>query len=294
MSHDNYELPSIYTRKPEPNNQYDSEDEEEEINLDNVMSSDAALTTKRSTFRDVHVEDNRLAWLLLATSLSILIMTAVPVLFDIPNISPWFTGDALFRFFDPIITLPLNLFIITRADVMTSGRSNYWGPLSEASVVWLLWTFGAALFVQFHGVHTASALFKHPIQDFNLAHPELVVQYPVLHEMYSNMRDLWEHYIAHYLYAGGAMIMSWVQLFAFRNQLHGPLPTVTKVVWIIGSIVYGLLLSAVAIQFPDGLIVGLVYSVVIGSICIAMILLNPKNLKRGGLLTMGRRMACLL
>jgi hypothetical protein len=127
MSHDNYELPSIYTRKPEQNNQYDSEDEEEEINIgaDNVMSSTSILPVRRNTFRDIHVEDNRLAWLMLGTSLSILIMTVVPVVCDIPNISPWFPGDSLFRFFDPIITLPLNLFIITRADIMTSGRSNY-------------------------------------------------------------------------------------------------------------------------------------------------------------------------
>lgn len=115
------------------------------------------------------------------------------------------------------------------------------------------------------------------------------------------MRDLWEHYIAHYLYAGGAMIMSWAQLFAFRNQVHGPLPTTTKIVWIIGTIVYGLLLAGVAIQFPDGTKVGLVYSILIGSVCAAMLLLNRKNLKLGGLITMGRRMviqfylgACIL
>lgn len=127
MSHDTYELPSIYTaRKVEINNHYDSE-EEDEINLENSLPSinPPALTTKRSTFRDVHLEDNRLAWLLLCTSLSILVMTAVPAVFDLPDMSPWFTGDALFRFFDPVITLPLNLFIITRADVMTTGRSNY-------------------------------------------------------------------------------------------------------------------------------------------------------------------------
>jgi hypothetical protein len=34
------------------------------------------------------------------------------------------------------------------------------GALSEASLTWLLWTLGAGLFVQFHGVHTAAALFK--------------------------------------------------------------------------------------------------------------------------------------
>lgn len=119
--------------------------------------------------------------------------------------------------------------------------------------------------------------------------------------MYSNMRDLWEHYIAHYLYAAGAMIMSWVQLFAFRNQVHGPLPTITKIVWCVGVIFYGLLLAGVAIEFPHGLIVGLVYTIVIGLICVLMMVLNRKGLKRGGLFTMGRRMvpqfylgACIL
>ncbi|KAI9470025.1 MAG: hypothetical protein EXX96DRAFT_492065 [Benjaminiella poitrasii] len=152
------------------------------------------------------------------------------------------------------------------------------GALSEASVIWLLWSL-----------------------DFNLAHPELVSEYPVLHEIYSYMRDLWEHYIAHYLYAGGAMIMSWVQLFAFRNQIHGPLSTMTKIVWSVGIVMYGLLLAAVAIEFPHGTLVGLVYSIVFGLVCLIMILFNRKNLPRGGLFTMGRRMviqfylgACIL
>lgn len=144
MSHDNYELPSIYTRKPE-NSRYDSEDEEE-INIggDQVMTS-SVLPTKRQAFRDLHVEDNRLAWLMLGTALSILIMTVVPVLGDIPNITPWFPGDSLFRFFDPIITLPFNLFIITRANVMTSGRSNYCKTISI--------DFSLSLFKTLHFFH---------------------------------------------------------------------------------------------------------------------------------------------
>lgn len=108
--------------------------------------------------------------------------------------------------------------------------------------------------------------------------------------MYSNMRDLWEHYIAHYMYAAGAMAMSWVQLFVFRNQVHGPLPTTTKVIWCLGSLVYGLLIAGVAIEFPHGLIVGLIYSVVIGLATLTMLLLNKQNLTQGGLFTMGKRM----
>ncbi|EIE86936.1 hypothetical protein RO3G_11647 [Rhizopus delemar RA 99-880] len=155
---------------------------------------------------------------------------------------------------------------MTRADVMcTGGQPHYWGALSERSVAWLLWSIGAA-------------------------HPELVTQYPVLEEMYSNMRDLWEHYIAHYMYAAGAMAMSWVQLFVYRNQIHGPLPTPTRIVWCIGSLVYGLLVAGVAIEFPNGLIVGLIYSVVIALVAVAMLLFNKRNLPKGGLFTMGRRM----
>jgi hypothetical protein len=109
--------------------------------------------------------------------------------------------------------------------------------------------------------------------------------------MYLNMENLWEHYIAHYLYAGGAMIMSWVQLFAFRNQVHGPLPLMTRIVWCVGSIFYGLLLAGVAIEFPKGLIVGLIYTLVIGTVCIMMMVFNRQNLpKGGGIFTMGRRM----
>lgn len=132
MSHDAYELPSMYTRKAEisNNNNYDSEDEEDSgmsSGAGHVMpSSTTVLPTHRNAFRDSHVEDNRLAWLLLGTSLSILLMTVIPVLADIPYVSyPWFSGNSLFRLFDPLITLPLNLFIITRADVMSTGRSNY-------------------------------------------------------------------------------------------------------------------------------------------------------------------------
>lgn len=130
MAHDNYELPSIYTRQPLEQNFTDSEDEEEEIiNNDGqggmMPTSTSALPSRHSLYKDVHTEDNRLAWLMLGTAFFTLIMTVIPVVCDIPNISPWFTGDALWRFFDPLITLPLNLFIITRADIMTSGRSNY-------------------------------------------------------------------------------------------------------------------------------------------------------------------------
>lgn len=186
MSHDNYELPSIYTRKPEQNIGF--EESEDEIDLINTSRGQTHILSPGPSreYKEIHVEDNRLAWLLLGVAFFTLIMTVIPVICDLPNLSPWFTGDALWRFFDPVITLPLNLFIMTRADIMANGRSNYCkhfiklafltyinvllkgGALSEASVTWLLWTLGAGLYVQFHGVHTAAALFKVSIAMFLL------------------------------------------------------------------------------------------------------------------------------
>ncbi|CAM0135937.1 unnamed protein product [Umbelopsis sp. WA50703] len=133
-------------------------------------------------------------------------------------------------------------------------------------------------------------MFKHPIEQFNLDNPALVAQYPVLNEMYLNMEDLWEHKIAHYMYAFGGMWMSWVQLFLYRNQVHGPLSLFARTLWIIGTILYGALLAGVAIEFPDGLYVGLIYTIVIGTICILMMTLKRNGLQRGGIFTMGQRM----
>ncbi|KAI8089140.1 uncharacterized protein BX664DRAFT_332283 [Halteromyces radiatus] len=312
MPQDSYELPSIYSssgktyvpaheqhvrspsqqdmipiiHKDMPYNpvqsmrDYEEEEEQEE---------GYPVSTNNNTSQD---QDRWLAWLLLGASFSMLFFTLVPVVANLPDVVPsWFSGDALWRLFDPLFTLPLNLFIMTRASSIMNGKARYWGNWSEQTVGWLFWSLGAALFVQGHGLHTASAMFKHPVQDFNLAHPDIVDQYPVLQQIYSYMRDLWEHIIAHYMYAFGGMVMSWAQLFAFRNQVHGPLTIGTKIVFALGSLVYGLLLAGIAIEFPDGLYVGLVYSIVIGLICICLMVFKPNGLsKGGGILTMGRRM----
>ncbi|KAH8548795.1 hypothetical protein BGW37DRAFT_514456 [Umbelopsis sp. PMI_123] len=160
----------------------------------------------------------------------------------------------------------------------TGGKPRFLGIWGERTFALILWAIGAGIYIQ------------HPIEQFNLAYPDLVALYPVLNEMYLNMEDLWEHNIAHYMYAFGGMWMSWAQLFIYRNQVHGPLPIGSKILWIIGTILYGALLAGVAIEFPHGLYVGLVYTVVIGLICVCMMVFNKNDLRRGGIFTMGRRM----
>ncbi|KAI9319456.1 hypothetical protein BX666DRAFT_1854675 [Dichotomocladium elegans] len=108
--------------------------------------------------------------------------------------------------------------------------------------------------------------------------------------IYSYMRDLWEHIIAHYMYAFGALWMSWAQVYAYCDQVHGPLSILSKILFAIGSLLYGLLIAGVAVEFPYGLYVGLPYSLVLGIVCACLIMLRPQNLDKGGILTMGRRM----
>lgn len=115
--------------------------------------------------------------------------------------------------------------------------------LQSTVFIWILWAIGAAIYVQGHSIHLAAALFKHPVQDFMTNHPEFMEQQTYaseLTEIYSYMRDTWEHYSAHYMYASGAMWMSWVQIFfAFRDQVQVDLDVLSKVVFAIGSLIYG-------------------------------------------------------
>ncbi|KAI8148351.1 hypothetical protein BJV82DRAFT_663731 [Fennellomyces sp. T-0311] len=287
MYQDNYELPSIYnqkTQQPEPI-------EHESLDLRTGPSQHQALLNDdvQQQPRPYINKDRQLAWLLLFTPLLILIFTAVPATADLPAVDSMTTGDAIWRLIDPVITVPPNLFIMFCAD---TTRYHYgW----TSTLIWLVWSIACGIYVQGHGVHLAAALFKHPVQDFILKHNDLLASNPVLLEeldgIYSYMRNLWEHDIAHYMYAFGAALMSWTQIAAFCDQVHGPLSVPIKVIFCIASLVYGLLIGAIAIDFPAGTIVGLVYTLALGSTCILLITLGRrKDLKYGGLLTLGRRM----
>ncbi|ORY97507.1 hypothetical protein BCR43DRAFT_489898 [Syncephalastrum racemosum] len=283
-----YELPSIYNQKQQTT-QYFQGDEELDLHdgLQDQTTPPVVLSPEQQ-LENRERNDRRLVWLLLVTPLAMLIFTLIPVVTDLPAVNSMTSGDAIWRLFDPLVTLPLNMFIMFN----TGPSAANWGLLKEKTMIWLLWAIGAAIYVQGHGIHLAAALFKHPVEDFMNAHPELMADAtlgPQLTAIYLYMEDLWEHKIAHYMYAFGAMWMSWTQILAFRDQVNGPLSMTNKFVFALGSLVYGALLAAVAIEFPDGLYVGLVYTLVIGSACVLLITLNRRRLPKGGILAMGRR-----
>ncbi|RUS25981.1 hypothetical protein BC938DRAFT_471393 [Jimgerdemannia flammicorona] len=234
--------------------------------------------------------NRRIAAVMFTCAIAMLLFTALPVVVNFPNVTEWFSGDTLFRLFDPLVTLPLNWFVLAQAEVMVyGGIPRFWGTLTERTVISLLFLVGAAIYVQGHGIHLASAMFKHPIENFNDAHPDLVLQYPVLYDIYLDMEDLWEHKVAHYMYAFGGMWMSWCVCLAYRSQEHPRVsgPT-TLSLWIGGIIVYGLLLAGVAIEFPYGLYVGLVYVIVFGAV------LGTTLLRRGAFVFWSRGRAMVL
>jgi hypothetical protein len=84
--------------------------------------------------------DTFVAATMLGTALAMLLLTTIPVVAKIPDPSVWFSGDSLWRLFDPIITVPLNLSIVMQAEVFHTGGKHrfcecpldyvYWNELT--------------------------------------------------------------------------------------------------------------------------------------------------------------------
>ena|SRR6185369_8536332 len=67
------------------------------------------------------------------------------------------------------------------------------------------------------------------------------------------------------MYAGGAILITFCNIIAFRNQRYNsPHSVLLRIGWIIGSLANSILIAGVAIEFPKGTIVGLVYTLVAG------------------------------
>lgn len=132
-------------------------DEEPSVEL---YTPQAVKTNRRNS-------DMFVAVTMLGTALAMLLLTTIPVIATIPDFSVWFTGDALWRLFDPLITLPLNLSIIMQAEVFHTGGKHRFckyyydmhrfsfllttrivGAWSERSFALIVWAIGAGIYVQ--------------------------------------------------------------------------------------------------------------------------------------------------
>jgi hypothetical protein len=99
------------------------------------------------------------------------------------------------------------------------------------------------------------------IKNFIDENAALAAQYPILTDIYSWMRDLWEHNISHYWYAFGAVGMACVWAWAYRDvYLPSGLTTRTdRALWLLAALLYGVTIGLVAVQFPAGSLVALVF-----------------------------------
>ena len=80
--------------------------------------------------------------------------------------------------------------------------------------------FAAALYVEGHGIHLTANMLKHPVEDFMNAHPDVVAAHPDITNVYDYFRTTWEHEAGHYLYATGAILLSFNQAWIYRSSQH--------------------------------------------------------------------------
>ncbi|KAI8910882.1 hypothetical protein EDD86DRAFT_173192, partial [Gorgonomyces haynaldii] len=202
---------------------------------------------------------DRLCLLFSLSSFFQIILTIVPVLAELPDFTApypgWYGLADLIRLLEPIVALPLHLLLFT--DML-----KYLNP-SERLWMTVLFGVSVALYQQGAGFHSASNMFKHSVETLS-KNATAAQQYPQLVDIYQWMRDEWEHLISHYMYAVGGILISWIYCFGFRNLESEPLDRSQRIKWLVCSLLYSIIVTAVAVQFISGYVVALVLICVYG------------------------------
>ncbi|KAJ3163094.1 hypothetical protein HDU86_002263 [Geranomyces michiganensis] len=193
--------------------------------------------------------------LLLATSIVTLFFTVVPVLAELPNIKGVYYGwNDVLRFLEPVLALPFYFALLHASRVLCKRTGLKTG---------ILFMLSASIYAQGAAFHSAAVMFKHPFKAYMDANPDLVTTDPFFGEFYYWTRTVWEHAVSHYLYAAGGILMSVILAWSFRHQSEQPgrWRAPTRALWAVSVLAYGLIIGAVAIEFPRGSIVALLLCV---------------------------------
>ncbi|CAG8593023.1 5593_t:CDS:2 [Paraglomus occultum] len=224
--------------------------------------------------------DSRIVILLLIIPIWTFLFTALPVLINFQGV----LAD-LYRIVEPIVGLPLYYFLLLSADVFTTDinhKRKFAFGLSEKSFLGLWFMIAGSIYTQGAAMHATAIMAKHEIENAEANNPQMVLAYPVVKDVENYYRDTLEHLIGHYMYAGGAILIALCNIIAFRNQRHNSPHSVPLIIgWVIGSLMYGILIAGVAIEFPKGTIVGLVYTLVLG-ILLGIFLIRVKGISLHG------------
>ncbi|KAJ3052990.1 hypothetical protein HK097_005256 [Rhizophlyctis rosea] len=234
----------------------------------------------------------RILSLFLLSNFITLVFTVFPVLVDLPNVrrDGWYVGNDIIRLLEPIVVFPLQFAILYESGIFWSvpkGRHRgMFGvnfdlsvrvalqPLSkilnafdtpEPLIIATLFMVASAIYQQGAGFHSASVMYKHTVEVLVDRHPEITTTYPEINAIYSYIRNLWQHIIAHYMYAIGGILQSFIFAYVYRDVSHPSFDNAKdRTLWILATILYGLTVGAVAINFPYGSAVALVLILVWG------------------------------
>ncbi len=206
-------------------------------------------------------------FLLFLTQFWTLVMTFIPV---IGNVQPkdyydrkgWsYGGTDVMRFLEPVISLPLNFALFCLSGILIDYDIR--DPMKEKEKTFFigLWFLAAAICQQGAGFHSCANMLKNAFETLP------IYSNPVddgTQEFYYYIRTWWQHLISHYMYAAGYAFMAISNMFAYRQHATpgeemGGLSKENQFYLVISAFCYGLVTSGVAINFPAGTVVALVY-----------------------------------
>lgn len=214
---------------------------------------------------DPIIKIRNLGFLFLLSSLFVIVLTVIPVVVSLPTLpsSPyprWYGVNDIIRLLEPIIALPFQLLIFLHAEDKLNKMS-----AGKKTIVVTFFAVFVAIYQQGAGFHSAATMFKNSIVTLKNQDNSTTL-FPIITEIYQWQRDTWEHRVAHYIYASGGILLSFLFAFLFQDfgQPEGVSDKIARIVWGLSSLLYGIVIGAVAIQFPSGSIVALVLILVYG------------------------------
>ncbi|KAI8594758.1 hypothetical protein EDD21DRAFT_392979, partial [Dissophora ornata] len=259
------------------------------------------------------------------TTTSTIVFTVLPVVITAGGDATWghwYSWRDGCRLIEPFVSGQLHSWFFYHSDLMRrwptspsssfhpgskNGKSFKDSPRFKA-VLSSVFTFFLILYVTGAGIHTAAAFFKSTISLFLEAHSQGVglSTHPLTHgdgklslelaeelkQGYLLIQDVWEHSVSHYMYAFGALGMSWCEMIAYSSQvlpLDDNFDNVTKdskdrgskkwlvAFWVVVGLLYGAIVAGVACQYPKGLYVGSVYVILLLLVLCTYILTRPEK-----------------
>jgi hypothetical protein len=220
---------------------------------------------------DVGIGYTKLLILFFCSNLWTLLLTTIPV---VSNVQPssyyakhngWYSGADVMRFIEPIGGLQFNFWIFFESGIFSGKRC-----FSRFAYIFVF-VLGASLYVQGAALHSGSNMFKNCLEAVMEVHDDDLVR-----DLYIYMRTVWEHLVSHYIYAVGYSLMALSHFLAYKDHqivLPGDkdlfLSARGVAMVFIAALPYGILIAAVAADFPSGSLVALIYTIFYGIIFIA-------------------------